>query len=71
MLLSTIDQILPSNLKEMDDSVPMIVLFLPHIVLARTANKHSLLTIVVTLKHVMVAVVVFSGHIISQLVSIW
>ena len=56
----------------MDDSVPMIVLLLPHIVLARTESEHSLLANVVTLKHVMmVAVVVFSGHIISQLVSIW
>ena len=56
----------------MDDSVPMIVLLIPHIVLARTTKEHSLLAIIMTLKHVMVvAVVVFSGHIIPQLVSIW
>ena len=55
----------------MDDSAPMIVPLIPHIMLARTENEHSLLTIVVTIKHVMVAIVVFSGHIIPQLVSIW
>jgi hypothetical protein len=70
---STIDQNLPLNLKEMDDSVPLSVLLLPHTVLARTAKEHSsFLKIGVILEHVMVVrVVVFSGHTIPQLVSMW